>query len=173
VKKLIYISLSLVIIYFVFNSFTQDNRPKKGDDAPELVYNDPDGKPIALSSLNKKIVLLDFWASWCGPCRRANPELVKLYKKYKNAKFRDAKGFEIYSVSLDNSKERWVQAIIKDQLEWSGHVSDLKKWNSEAAKTYGVGKIPTSFLINEEGVIIGVDLHPKAIDLELTRRLKK
>jgi thiol-disulfide isomerase/thioredoxin len=114
------------------------------------------------------MVLIDFWASWCGPCRRENPNVVDAYKKYKNAKFKNAKGFTVYSVSLDKNKAAWIKAIQQDGLEWPYHVSDLKFWNSEAAKIYGVNSIPTNWLIDANGIIVaknlrGIALH-KALD---------
>ncbi len=139
-----------------------------GKPAPEINLESPDGKKIALSDLKGKVVLLDFWASWCGPCRKANPHVVETYHKYKN------KGFTVYSVSLDGinprlmnryktndevstqleaAKKRWVDAIEKDQLTWQYHVSDLQYWNSIAAKTYGVRSIPQTFLIDKDGNI--------------------
>ncbi len=153
--------------------YAQKVKLRRGDEAPELKFNDPEGNELALSDLKGKIVLIDFWASWCGPCRRANPHVVKLYNKYKNVKFKGAKGFEVYSVSLDRDKNKWVEAIAKDKLDWKYHVSDLKHWNSEAAAIYGVRAIPKTFLINEDGVIIGMNLHHDDIDFELSRRQKK
>ncbi|MFC2151383.1 redoxin domain-containing protein [Bacteroidota bacterium] len=132
-----------------------------GIEAPEIVLQNPDGDTIALTSLRGKYVLLDFWASWCRPCRVENPNLVKSYKKYHD------KGFEIFQVSLDKQKESWVGAIESDQLTWT-HVSDLKYWNSEAAKLYQVQSIPASFLLDKNGKIIAKNLRGNALEAKLS-----
>jgi thiol-disulfide isomerase/thioredoxin len=125
-----------------------------GMTAPDISLPGPDGKTRKLSSLRGKVVLLDFWASWCGPCRRANPHVVEMYKKYKS------KGFEVFSVSFDhpNGKPAWEAAIAKDGLIWDNHVSDLKGWKSAPAEVYGINSIPKTFLIGKDGKIIAVDL---------------
>ncbi|RQO32343.1 TlpA family protein disulfide reductase [Taibaiella sp. KBW10] len=133
---------------------------KVGDIAPELSFNNPEGKAISLKTLNKqRYILVDFWASWCGPCRRANPSLVKFYTEYSKKKFTGAKkGFDILSVSLDNNQEAWVAAIAKDSLYWKNHMSDLKSWQSEAATIYGVQYIPQAFLLDPNGKVLGAYL---------------
>jgi peroxiredoxin len=128
-----------------------------GSKAPELNLNDLNGQSVPLSSLKGKYVLIDFWASWCGPCRRENPNVKKMYSKYKK------ENFEIYGVSLDNDKNRWKQAIEQDGLEWL-HVSDLKKWNSVAAQIYGVRSIPYTALLDPEGNVIGTKLRGLSLE---------
>ena len=134
------------------------NRVAIGAIAPDLEFPDPDGKMRKLSDLRGKVVLLDFWASWCGPCRRENPNVTKIYAQYHD------KGFEVFSVSLDSDAASWKRAIEADKLVWPNHVSDLKKWQSQAAAIYGVRSIPSTFLLDKEGRIIQRDL--RGADLE-------
>ncbi|MCO4818634.1 MAG: AhpC/TSA family protein [Bacteroidetes bacterium] len=129
--------------------------------APEIELLSPSGEKIKLSSLRGKVVLVDFWASWCRPCRAENPNVVKVYNRYHD------QGFEVFSVSLDNSADRWKQAIIQDNLTWT-HVSDLKGWKSSAAALYEVSGIPKTFLLDKEGRIIGKDLRGPALELKLS-----
>ncbi|MDR0205846.1 MAG: TlpA family protein disulfide reductase [Bacteroidales bacterium] len=129
-----------------------------GSIAPDLAFENPDGKILKLSDLRGKVVLLDFWAAWCRPCRQENPNVVKTYQKYQE------KGFDVYSVSLDNDKAKWVKAIQDDGLVWPNHVSDLGYWQSKAANIYGVNSIPTTFLLDKEGRIIGKNLRGAALE---------
>ena len=139
---------------------TISNKPTIGNLAPDFTMNDTDGKPFSLSQLKGKYVLVDFWASWCGPCRGENPNVVIAYNKFKN------KNFTVLGVSLDENKAAWLKAIKDDKLEWK-QVSDLKQWNSAAVGLYGFDGIPYNVLIDPQGKIIGTELRGEDLEKKL------
>jgi len=154
----------------------QDYKAKKalsnplaiGKLAPDFEELGRDGSSkLKLSSLRGKVVLLDFWASWCAPCRRENPSVVRLYNKY------NKDGFTVLSVSLDSNKDKWIEAISKDSLIWPNHVSDLGGWRSKASKLYGVSSIPFTVLIDKEGKIIATNLRGAALENKLSSIFEK
>ncbi|WP_250630659.1 TlpA disulfide reductase family protein [Rhodoflexus caldus] len=136
-----------------------------GQPAPEIALNDPEGKEIRLSSLRGKYVLIDFWASWCGPCRRENPNVVRMYNRFKG------KDFEIFGVSLDKERDQWLKAIKDDGLTWT-HVSDLKFWQSSVVPLYRIQGIPMTVLLDKNGIIIDKNLRGQALEDRLTELLK-
>lgn len=136
-----------------------------GKPAPTFTQNDVNNKPLSLTDLKGKVVLLDFWASWCSPCRAENPNMLKQYKIYKD------KGFEILSVSLDSKKEPWIEAIAQDGLPWL-HVSDLKGWNNAVGRLYGVRGVPACYLIDRDGKIIADNVRGEKLNTKLAEIFK-
>lgn len=138
-----------------------------GQMAPAFTQNDPDGNPVSLSDFQGQVVLVDFWASWCGPCRKENPNVVEAFKKF------NKKGFTVLGVSLDrpNDKDKWLKAIEDDGLTWT-HVSDLQFWDNEVAKQYGIRSIPSNLLVGKDGKILAKNLRGEDLHTELAKLLK-
>jgi len=133
--------------------------------APEIALVSPKGKTLKLSSLRGKMVLVDFWASWCGPCRKESPNVVEAYQKYSQKDFKNGKGFEVFSVSLDRDQEAWKQAILADHLKWKYHVLDVQ---GLAAANYQVATIPNAFLLDGNGVIVASGAQLRGLNLHIT-----
>lgn len=162
-QKYFFIPLILTAIALFGSAFTQAQTQRQtglhiGNILPDLTLNDPEGNPLSISELRGNIVFVDFWASWCRPCRRENPVIVETYNTYKDKEFKNADGFSIFSISLDKTRDQWIKAIDDDGLVWEEHVSDLKGWRSPAAKKFNVRAIPMNYLINQDGVIIAKNL---------------
>ena len=148
---------TIIALLFICSGFVTKAQPKAGDMAPEISLPNTKDSIVRLSSYRGKVVLIDFWASWCGPCRSANPGVVRLYNKYK------AQGFEVFGVSLDSKKSAWKNAIAEDHIKYI-QVIDQGTWNLSVADKYGVNQIPTSFLLDKTGKIIAVDLDDEKLE---------
>ena len=153
------------VILFVGSSLFVSAQVAIGEKAPEFSLRNAKDKLVSLSSFRGKVVLIDFWASWCGPCRAANPSVGKIYNKYK------AKGFEVLGVSIDSKKAAWLKAIKQDHIHYT-QVNDPAGWNSPVAEKYGVNMIPTSFLLDKQGKIIDIDLSGPLLEIKIKQLLK-
>ena len=153
--------------YWLANKPKPENpaKPAVGSIAPDFTMNGVDDKPFSLSQLKGQYVLVDFWASWCGPCRGENPNVVAAFNKYKN------KNFTVLGVSLDDDKGKWLAAIKEDNLSWK-HISDLKGWTNAAVSLYGFDGIPYNVLIDPQGKILATELRGSALDEFLGKELK-
>lgn len=163
--------LTLVFVTLI-STIVLAQSPKVGDKAPEIVQNLVNGEEFKLSSLEGQMVLVDFWASWCKPCRMENPYLIEAYNKYKDNNFKNGNGFTIVSVSLDYKKDFWIKAIEKDGLIWPYHVCDFNGRLNAAAREYAINSIPANFLIDGKGNIIAVNLRGKDVGKKL-KKLKR
>jgi peroxiredoxin len=150
----------------LYKLMNADKITAMGKPAPNFTQNDVNGKPVSLSDYKGKYVLVEFWASWCSPCRAESPNLIKQYAAYKD------KGFEILGVSVDSDKAKWLEAIKKDGLTWT-QVSDLKGWESEARKVYGISGVPANFLVDPQGKIVGAHLMGEKLNKKLEELLAK
>jgi thiol-disulfide isomerase/thioredoxin len=143
---------------------------KQGRPAQDFIGYLPNGDSIQLSDFKGQLLLLEFWGSWCGPCRKQNKSLIKLYKKYGTAQFKNAKQFNIISVGIETDKNRWLHAIQQDGLNWPYHISDLARFKDHVALLYGVREIPATFLIDETGMVVAVNPDEQTIDSWLAKR---
>ena len=156
--------LLIAFIGFTFLSIGIPSIPNKGSEAPDFEIISNKGKKIKLSKLRGTVVLIDFWASWCGPCRKENPNVVEVYNKYHSSKFKTGKGFEVLSVSLDRLEEPWHKAIIDDKLDWKYHGWDK---GGAVSKLYNVASIPTAYLIDGDGKIVAFGNEIRGLGLHI------
>ena len=167
-----WIAIVAVLLYFIGKYFYAQPKYINGEKAPDFTATMLTGSPMTLSDLKGQYILLDFWGSWCGPCVAEAPRLRKLYDTFHGKNFSDAKGFEIVSVGIESDKMRWQAAIQRLNMNWQYQVSDFQNLDSPIAKMYGVRVIPTKFLINTEGVIIGVNKPIEEIEKFLSSKIK-
>jgi thiol-disulfide isomerase/thioredoxin len=165
-KRQLFIGGMLLLVFACYSiCFRNDPNEYLKDLAPEIQLKSPSGKTVSLSKLKGKLVLIDFWASWCGPCRQESPNVVEAYNKYRKRKFTNGNGFEVFSVSLDKDENAWKNAIKADKFNWKNHGIDK---GGVAAGTYGVASIPSGFLIDGEGNILAQGEKLRGLNLHIT-----
>ena len=170
--KILNILLVLLVIGYAAYYFYKKPKYINGEIAPQFTAQMIDGTSFSLSDLKGKYVLLDFWGSWCGPCRRENPSIVKLYDQFNGMQFTDASGFEVVSIAIERDENRMKKAIARDNLKWKYHIPQLDRFKSPIVQDYGVNEIPTKYLINPDGYIMGVNQAPSEIERLLRERVK-
>ena len=162
-RNVVFIAAVFVFFGVIPTLSGQTQRLEIGDKAPEIILSAPNGETVPLSSLRGKLVLIDFWGTWCAPCVKEQPELAKLYRKYKHSGFTKGNGFEIYGVSLDAKKAQWENTIHKMNINWI-QVSDLKFWRSPVARIYNIQELPFNVLIDGNGLILAKNLHGRELE---------
>jgi thiol-disulfide isomerase/thioredoxin len=171
--RLLFTLAGLLIFFSTYAQIPRESGLHIGNILPDVTLNDINDQALNIETLRGNIVFVDFWASWCAPCRRENPVIVETYQYFANKDFKDAEGFKIFSISLDKNKEDWQKAIADDKLSWDHHVSDLQGWRSQAAKKYKVRAIPMNYLIDQNGVIIAKNLRGEQLKETLENLLAK
>lgn len=173
VNKILNVLLVIIALAYIINYFYRQPKYETGEKALDFTSELINGESFSLSQLRGSYILLDFWGSWCGPCRKENSSLVSLYNELKGHKFKAARSFEIVSVGIETKRNSWENAIRKDQLIWPYHIGEMERFSGKIAKMYGVREIPTKYLINPEGVIVSVNADISEIRSYLLEKTEK
>lgn len=170
--KFSYLLILLLLLLAIFFGRYWYFRPllSPGEPAPDFITQDSKGNSLSLGEFRGSYVLLSFWGSWCGPCRKDNSGIVSIYEEFKDQKFKDGKGFSVLSIAAETNRESWEKAIIKDNLAWEHHILSLDKFNHPVFQLYKVREIPTKYLINPQGIIVGVNPNHDEMRKILTNR---
>jgi len=172
-KNAFWILATIAIVFLIGNYFYRKPRFVQGEVAPAFKVNLVDGQPFSLSDLKGNYILLDFWGSWCGPCRQANPGLVRLYQAFGAPSNYRNPAFHIVSAAIETDSTAWAKAVKNDGMVWPYHFADFQRFGGDLAKKYGVREIPTTYLIDPDGFIIGVNLSEEELSRLLTERLSQ